>query len=232
MAKQRIEVRKGYIKLLRLGPIKHGEQSRWGDRAPERQGLWAFPYPFFDEFYAYHRWSDLLPKELRERYPKDPTWWRRFKADDEPPYEGDHVRPSAYDHEGDYPVESFEAITWDEYGPENHYVISERFEAATEWIEKVGRKILPVRTFWYRGDVYTRLNPSGGVMSFSMTADDSPSQWSIMDAGKFAELATKSLKTFVGYGGDGKPRYIDYSADHLELFIPRGRGDIKSFLPR
>ena len=57
-------------------------------------------------------------------------------------------------------------------------------------------------------------------------------EWSIMDAGKFAELATKSLKTFVGYGGDGKPRYIDYSADHLELFIPRGRGDIKSFLPR
>jgi len=34
---------------------------------PVRKGIWVFPWPFFDWFFAYHRWNLLLPKRLQDK---------------------------------------------------------------------------------------------------------------------------------------------------------------------
>src|SRR3954451_1465039 len=59
-----LQVRGGRIRLTRLGGLNHGRQDRW-DRAPERYGMWAFPYGFAVPFYYAHQWADRLPKRLR-----------------------------------------------------------------------------------------------------------------------------------------------------------------------
>lgn len=62
----RITVRGGAVLLVRRGPLNFVDQKRGfaGARAPERRGLWAFPYPFYDEFFAHHKWDEVLPKHL------------------------------------------------------------------------------------------------------------------------------------------------------------------------
>jgi hypothetical protein len=41
-------------------------------KAPERAGYWAFPWPHFDLYYAYHQYQAVLPKALRSE--QDPGW--------------------------------------------------------------------------------------------------------------------------------------------------------------
>lgn len=230
MAK-RFEVRKGFLRLQRLGPVKFGEQSRWSLRAPESNGLWAFPYPHFDAFYAYHRYMDILPKDLKGDYPRDLKWWRRKREKGEERYSGIHEVPSEYE-QGDYPLERYGDLQWSTRilrTPVNGYVISEYWREQERWIEAVAKKVLPLREFWYRGELYTHFLRDGSVGAWTATADEEGNDWTLMDTDHFARLLRKpgSVVATEGYGADGKPSITNYSKDHLEVFIPRGRGTIR-----
>lgn len=80
-----MEVRKGYMKFQRLGPIQHTKQKK-GGHAPEKLGIWAFPYPFFDMLYAAHKYEKIAPKWIYNQ-PEDmdeeawesayDRWWKK-----------------------------------------------------------------------------------------------------------------------------------------------------------
>lgn len=63
----RISVRGGRILLVRRGDLNPKDQTvgRYANRAPERRGIWAFPHPYFDDFFAHHKWDEVVPKHLR-----------------------------------------------------------------------------------------------------------------------------------------------------------------------
>jgi hypothetical protein len=163
--------RQGYMKFWRLGTLEFGEQDRWS-HAPKRRGFWAFPYPFFDEYFAYHKFTDIMPKRL---------------SDD------------------DSPVED-----------------------AIAWIENVGRRVVPVREFWYKGDVFSHFKPNG---ERSASTDDffRDGKWSVTDVDR--------LRGFISSSGSYKPytTYDDFdrqgtereTIDHLEVFIAPGMGQIR-----
>jgi hypothetical protein len=63
-------VREGKLLLVRLGPVNGQVQThRKGNTAPARRGVWAFPHPFHDAFFYWHKWERLLPKRLNLPYP-------------------------------------------------------------------------------------------------------------------------------------------------------------------
>lgn len=159
-----IIVRNGFVKFWRVGPVEFGRQKpRWDHRAPEAHGLWAFPWPFFDFFFAAHKYWDVAPKWLDK---------------------------------------------------------CETAEEVDEWIRKVGRRVMPIREFWFKGDLYSRVarNPSHKVQD-----------WSLVNATDYA----RSLRV-TGYDrfyqdseGNGKVA-SPTSIDHMEVFIAPNRGIIRS----
>lgn len=75
----RLVVRSGAILMCRRGPVKMVVQARGfaAERAPEPRGLWAFPWPYYDEFFAHHKWDEVLPKHLTRAAIKarlEPLW--------------------------------------------------------------------------------------------------------------------------------------------------------------
>lgn len=234
---QKFEIYKGFMRFQRLGPIEFGEQSRWSIRAPESSGLWAFPFPHFDLFYAYHRYMDLLPKDLQGRYPTNPKWWRRKPEKGEPRYEGSYEVPGDYDEEGYYPITSMNEIVFDEDErpcPKNGYVIGAFYRAQENWIETIGKRILPLREFWYRGELYSHFRKDGQVGSWSFDSQDGNNDFQLITTDELAKFMKKpgGVIYFNSYDGAGKPRTANYSKDHLEVFIPRGRGQIVAKKPR
>jgi len=62
----RICVRAGAIKLERMGSLSWRDQrtGRYADRAPEPRGIWAFVFPYYDAFFTWHKWEEVVPKRL------------------------------------------------------------------------------------------------------------------------------------------------------------------------
>lgn len=184
---RKLQVRNGYVKMWRLGTLKFGEQSRWS-RAPRNRGMWAFPYPFYDPFFTYHQYTDLVPKRLRE-----------LKNED------------------------YEGMSWEE--------MSELSDARDKWVKEVGQKVLPVREFWYSGELFSHFTPAGEVGDTGLFhAPDV--HWSVMDATKFA-------KHIVSSGADhGFYRFketepfsrVRTSIDHMEVFIAPNMGRVRDKL--
>ncbi len=229
---QKHQLKRGFMKFQRLGPVKFGEQSRWRSRAPESSGLWAFPYPHFDLFYAYHKYTDLLPKEFRaRRWPKDPKWYCKDYSESAERLDSITFR-TTFDPEIDFEPEDRPYWLDDAGEWQLAHVKSEYFNAREKWIEDVGKKILPLRTFWYSGELYTRFRPNGDVGNFSINASGPDSEWTLMSVQHLAKLmsAPGGVQASDSYDGDGKPRTFSYSKDHLEVFIPRGRGIIRDKL--
>ena len=237
---QRFEFRKGFLKFQRLGPVKFGEQSRWSVRAPRSEGMWAFPAPHFDPFFAYHRYRDLMPKDLRADYPKATKWWRRYPEAGEAPYEGFHEISSEVDAsgrgKGSYPVSSMDEIRWiedeDSYGgryPQNGFVIPERYQAEEDWVRTVGMKILPLREFWYRGELYSHFMPDGSVGMVPLNSSTEGVEWNVIHTEELARQMQKpgGVVASGGHGDDGRPALYNFSKDHLEVFIARGMGEIR-----
>lgn len=59
-----VTTRGGKVLLSRVGPLQATRQG-W-DRAPASRGMWAFPWPAFDWWFASHRRTELLPKRLTD----------------------------------------------------------------------------------------------------------------------------------------------------------------------
>ena len=197
-----IKTRAGALLMWRLGPLSYGEQSRWA-RAPQPKGMWAFPWPFFDEGFAFHRYEYKMPARLRTNdfgWPAHPSWYR--------------------DAEGGTPT----ATPCDDDGrPLDGYVTTEGFSAARrEWIRATGPRVVPRRRFLYSGDVFTHLRPNGAVGSVGLYGEKT--DWFRMDAMTFAEAVRRSgaNHAYVRYG-DTVSR-VRSSVDHLEVFLPAGGG--------
>lgn len=62
---RKIVVNKGFMKFVRLGALSFKKQDYW-DHAPERKGLWAFPFPFYDEDFTVHKYFEHMPKVLED----------------------------------------------------------------------------------------------------------------------------------------------------------------------
>lgn len=160
------------MKFWRLGPIEFGEQSRWVGRAPQNKGLWAFPYPFYDSFFTYHRYMDLLPKQLREN--------------------------------GSY-------------------------EEHQEWIQKIGRKVLPLREFWYKGEVFTHFTPTGEIGDSGLFGTENM-QWTSMNVVQLNKHIASSggSTSFYRDNKENKLERIRTTVDHLEIFIAPNMGILKT----
>lgn len=51
--------------MVRLGPVNAQRQThRENHLPPVSRGMWAFPFPFHDAFFYFHRWEKRLPKHL------------------------------------------------------------------------------------------------------------------------------------------------------------------------
>jgi hypothetical protein len=172
----RFRYRKGELQFQRLGYLNavRQDRGRYGVRAPERRGLWAFPWPAGDiGFFAGHKWNEVLPKDLTE--------------------EAIAALRERYDALREAPDETAEVALLDAE-------IDARWERREAWIREQGPKVMPVRRFWYGGDLYSRLTVTGDFSSYS-------GDWTKMTVSQFYEAAKKAP---VGYG-----------TDHFEVFIPR-----------
>lgn len=51
----------------RLGGVNSVKQTHWGKddshQPPVKRGVWCFPFPHHDYFFAYHQWESKLPKK-------------------------------------------------------------------------------------------------------------------------------------------------------------------------
>lgn len=212
MAKE-LQVRKGALLLWRLGNLEYGEQSRWS-RAPENKGLWAFPWPYMETFLTFHQLRDRLPKRLRS---VAGGWWPQALEWYSYP---DGSTPTSIER-GEYGEPLDEAIE-----------LREGFAAAQEeWIATVGKRILPLRKFWYEGELYTHLDRRGRVRATGL-GGAGETEWTLMHSSELAVAIRRGRGTEgLDRGRDGLQRFT-YSADHLELFIPRARGKLTANPPR
>lgn len=49
----------------RLGNMNSNKQThKEGNTAPEKRGIWCFPYPHYDLFFCFHQWEKHLPKKF------------------------------------------------------------------------------------------------------------------------------------------------------------------------
>jgi hypothetical protein len=80
------------------------------------------------------------------------------------------------------------------------------------WL-RAARRRHPLRHFWYEGDLYCHLSPTGVLLSGS--------ERTRMDAMRFAELLVDRGIDKIAYQGASAPRWPD--ADFLEVFLPRRR---------
>ena len=214
MRSPKLVTRKGAVLFHRLGPLDFGEQSRWS-RAPEKKGMWAFPYPLYDTFFTWHKYEDALPKHLKQhRYshlPIDPKWcYSEDKTVTTPITREFLANLEAEATPQDGSTSSFgNSLDW----PEWLYVREEFHEERSKWINNVGRKIVPIHKFWYSGDLYTHFTPTGNEVV---------SEWHKMDTSMF-------VKNYVRTGGtvwNWQGKLYRSSVDHLEVFIPPGVGQI------
>jgi hypothetical protein len=130
--------------------------------------MWAFPYPYYEPFFTYHRYRDIMPKRLRDENLTEANW-----------------------------------------------------EEQERWINTVGKKVLPLREFLYRGDVFTHYTPTGVI--------DDLDSWHRMSTTMLARQIRRTTgEVFFERTGDGNhlSRW-KASQDHLEVFIPRGAGELR-----
>ena len=213
MAKE-LQVRKGALLLWRLGNLEFGEQSRWS-RAPENKGMWAFPWPYYETFLTFHQYRDRLPKRLKS---VERSWW--------PASLEWYTYP-----DGSTPTE----IERGEYGEPLDEAIELRegfSDAQDEWYRTVGKRILPLRKFWYSGELYTHIDKKGrignpGTMGGTLETTD----WFRMDASEAAVAIRRARgDRFIQRPQEPGQGLSVWRAshDHLELFIPSRSGKITS----
>ena len=221
-----MKVQGGKILLWRLGDLNYSEQRH--DAAPrgEFHGLWAFPWPYFDLFFAYHKFEVALPKRFKTSYGNVPLHdrerWLRVHEEDgvERPLTALEMKEveewlAVHDNSDCY-----------ERLPAPFTIVPEFWVERDHWMATTGKRIVPLRKFYYSGTLYSRLG--------NLSHDDS---WTRMGAMEFV----REVKRCRGVAQAGRMRTgcttpgqeysftkanNIYSVDHLEVFLPRGKGEI------
>jgi hypothetical protein len=57
--------KKGALLMQRVGEINAQKQNHDNSKLPVKRGMWAFPYPAMDLFFAIHKIEPMLPEKLR-----------------------------------------------------------------------------------------------------------------------------------------------------------------------
>jgi len=164
-----------FQRLGNLNPVRQ-DLGFTKDFAPERRGIWAFPWPAGDiGFFAGHKWDEVVPKRLRFAT-TGPLWedyYERRRSGALAPEEGERL------------LAELTALD----------------EERERWIREQGPKAMPMRQFWFDGELYARINLQGEFMGGGRAS------WQRLSVSQFVLAARKSA---LGYG-----------TDHLEVFIPR-----------
>lgn len=225
-----IQVRNGQMMFWRLGDLKFDKQSRW-DRAPESRGMWAFPWPYFEMFFAYHKFTDALPKRLQlneQGFPIKPEWYG-METDEQV------WIPCEWSARGGYyvnkmvpldpqnlpddlwvtvPVENGDSYV--EYN-EKYGTLPEFYTERDRWIKDVGPKVVKLRKFMVEGSLYTHFNPYTGEV-------DELDVWHKVDVTTYAELVRKNRGDRVWYRNTESGEFSSggsYTKDHFEVFLTR-----------
>lgn len=54
-----------FWRLGNMNSVKQKHFGKDGHQPPTSRGIWCFPFPFHDYFFAYHQWEQKLPKKFR-----------------------------------------------------------------------------------------------------------------------------------------------------------------------
>lgn len=221
-----IQVQKGGILFHRLGNLEFGPQERW-TRAPESKGMWAFPWPYFETFLAFHKYRDALPKRLQTNRHGGPTRREWYLLEDT-----DTPLPPDYTFVASSEEEYFHAL--DPEGNRVELDVREDFWTEQEiWYREVGKRVVPLRKFWYEGPVYAHIAKDGTVGNpGTMNIEGYSTDWYLLHTSELAAAILKSRgdRTHIADVAKGWPTRT--SRDHLEVFIPAHRGKIWSPRPQ
>lgn len=217
--RSRLRYQGGELLFQRLGHLNAVRQDLgWSvERAPARRGIWAFPFPYFDAFYAYHKFDEVLPKKLRRAALQElneqrdqvavPRSELRSALEKLSPWS--LKRPlTAEDREQRAKIE-LQLKELEAKLERIDAVSMERNDARDAWIAQHGRKQLPLRQFSYSGQLYAHLNRRGDVTGYS--------DWQLLTVAEFV----KALRPHEKASG----RYcLDWVG---EVFIPAAAGRIR-----
>lgn len=199
----------------RLGGLKPVEQAgfgkrpAWGHQAPVNKGIWAFPWPFYDAFFTHHKIGAVLPKRFRTNdngFPMSDEWY------DVDPGEKIVWRKETFgEKESFYPYNSVTG--------EALYAADRYWEEQEKWCKQNLSKVLPIKKFWFKGDLYCKLDKHGRYLG---------EDWVCVDAVEYAKRVKRSGgdQTFYRPPGSDKVGIWRQSIDHLEVFIPAHTGKI------
>jgi len=206
-------VKGGKMLFNRIGPMSGQVQKNRKERTtPVRKGIWVFPYPFFDMFFAYHQINRFLPKKHRS---DSGNKILGIPAGERPDFtnlddDGNEIRKLTVEEELELDKKA------------------EEYWEAQEKIEKeYKKKFLKIKTIWWGGEIYSRIPPKSGMAS---------EEWYLYTCPKeFLKAARKSIINKFDYiDSDGKKQVLVASAagftgidkgirmsvDHLECFLP------------
>lgn len=178
----KLKARGGALLCQRRGSLNPQDQTvgRYGGRAPERRGIWAFPFPYNDDFFNYHKWDEIITKHLT-------------RAAIEAVVEAEEHLPDE---------QSTTAALWTE---------------RDAWIDTHSGQ-LPVRRFWWEGDVWARFDRRGETIMATRAPGDSGLSlkmgWELMTMGEYLRAARRA-----------EP-YGLWTHDHMEIFLAPTRGRI------
>lgn len=171
----RLVVRAGAILCQRRGAITPQDQGQgpFSGRAPEGRGVWAFPFPYNDDFFNWHKWDEILPKHLT--------------------------------------TEAIKAVFLaEEHLSDEQSTTTALWAARDAWIKKHGG-LLPVRRFWWEGDVWARFDRRGTTL---FGPGGQGLGWELLNCEEYLRAARHA-----------EP-YRSWSRDHMEIFLALGRGRI------
>lgn len=199
------KIRNGKMLFSRCGPMSGQIQKNRKKRVtPERKGIWAFPYPLFEMFYAYHQLNRYLPKKFRSRDSKI-----LGLPSDMPDF-------SNMDDDGN-PIK---ILT-----PEEELLVEAQAEEYWDKKQKIEKeykkKFLKIKKIWHGGTIYSRIPPNNQIYSEdNWYMYKNPSAFiKIAKKNSISKLGNNYI-TKVGFSGVGKENYWFGSCDYFECFLP------------
>lgn len=237
-----MQVKGGKILLWRIGNLEYGKQARWAHNAPvgETRGMWAFPWPYFDIFFASHKYEDVSPKRYRTMangaYPASLEWYRRIGENGEelPLLPGDLEKLKEWQNspliEGEF-GKRMQPI------PDEFTYAYNFWENSEKWMNTTGKRLLPIKKFWYEGELYSHLEPRRNNNS-PIDSGSGISEWHRMGTQDFANAVKRvrgiAMAAHSASYPTGEFKFTKYnrafSCDHLEVFLPQGAGRISGNL--
>jgi hypothetical protein len=105
-------------------------------------------------------------------------------------------------------------------------------EEVDRWVKKVGRKVVPIREFWYKGDVFSHFTPNGEPGDTGLF-DPDDTDWHVTDSVNLKKFIIKSGTDKVTVKNDaGGLNVMNSSLGHMEVFIAPNMGIIRNRNPR